>query len=229
MPDNVTFEDRPGYRRWRRWCLVGVALPLAALTISPRSGLAQGNPAFLLRQLQGRIASLTTTVQRQQQQISAMSQMRSTEQQQMQQLQRAVNAAAAAGDPLAQAIRSPNAQIMQGKLIAQLQARVHTPQGSGSAGSADTFVADLSGARLAGAVLPGSKLAKVNLKGADLSRADLTHAVLAGADLQGAKLQGANLTAADLANVNLTGALYDSQTRWPQGFVPAQHGALDVK
>jgi hypothetical protein len=37
------------------------------------------------------------------------------------------------------------------------------------------------------------------------------------------------LTAADLTGADLTDALYDGHTRWPTGFQPQQHAALEVK
>lgn len=69
-------------------------------------------------------------------------------------------------------------------------------------------------------------LAHGDLRGLDLSgvrwgAADLTHAALQGSNLEGADLRRASLEGADLR-----GALYDSQTRWPEGFNPEAHGAV---
>ena len=47
-------------------------------------------------------------------------------------------------------------------------------------------------------------------------------------DLRGADLTGADLTGADLQGVYLKRAVYDTETRWPVGFDPDAHGAIDV-
>ena len=206
----------------------GILVALSLLLLPLRSGLAQGNPAVLIRQMQARIAALTGMLQQQQQQMAATVQRQNIEQKRLERLRAAVNAAAVAGDPAALAVRSSSAETEVDKLTAQFEARARPGQGGASPDGADRSAADLSGARLPGAVLRGARLAKVNLKGADLTRADLTHAVLTGANLRGAKLQGANLTAADLTNADLTDDLYDDHSRWSTGFDPAQHGALLV-
>ena len=78
--------------------MLGILGVLALFLLSLRSGLAQGNPAVLIRQMQARMASLTVTIQQQQQQISAFNTERASMQQRLQRLRQAVNAAAAAGD-----------------------------------------------------------------------------------------------------------------------------------
>ncbi|MCO4763913.1 MAG: pentapeptide repeat-containing protein [Myxococcales bacterium] len=85
-------------------------------------------------------------------------------------------------------------------------------------------------AKLAGRVLRRAQLAGMDLRGVDLRRADLRRARLLGVQLQGADLRGALLHGADLRQARLNGAKlqgarYDSATRWPAGFVPADHGA----
>jgi hypothetical protein len=77
------------------------------------------------------------------------------------------------------------------------------------------------GPQLRGAKLRRAVLVHATLRGADLRGADLI-----GADLRGADLSGADLTGARLADANLTGACYNSHTRWPAGFDPRQHGAM---
>ena len=42
----------------------------------------------------------------------------------------------------------------------------------------------------------------------------------------GADLSGANLSAANLRRADLTGALYDNGTVWPEGFDPEAAGAV---
>ena len=67
-------------------------------------------------------------------------------------------------------------------------------------------------------------LAKV-APGADLTGADLTFASLNSADLTGAHLNGADLRSADLRFINLlTGAFYNSLTKFPVGFDPIAAG-----
>ena len=86
-----------------------------------------------------------------------------------------------------------------------------------------------------------------SLRGVDLSGADLRDACLEGADLTGAKLVGADLRGvsavchvpgkqtclygADLSEARLAGAdlktaLYDMETRFPQGFDPQKAGMV---
>jgi hypothetical protein len=113
----------------------------------------------------------------------------------------------------------------------------------------DLRAAALAGADLAGADLEGAVLKRANLAGADLSRArmwdanlekaNLHTAHLVDADLRAVSLEGADLTGADLTGAvlekegfvpaRLHGARYDARTRWPEGFDPAQHGAVLVR
>jgi uncharacterized protein YjbI with pentapeptide repeats len=202
-----------------------------------RTAQAQNSPAAAFQQMQARMASLSQMVQRLNAQLTSERQARLREQQQMgptaQHLQRlltAMHAAAAAGDPMAKAVRSSTAQAELEKLAAQFETRARSGRPGGAVGSADELApADLSGARLSGALLQGVKLPKANLKGVDLTNADLTNAVLTGANLQNAKLQGAVLTGAELTNSDLTQSLYDARTRWPDGFDPQAHRALEVR
>jgi pentapeptide repeat protein len=88
---------------------------------------------------------------------------------------------------------------------------------------------DLAGIRLADARLSAARLADAALAGTRLSNANLRSAVLTGADLSGADLRHADMSGADLRAANLTGArlsaaVADASTRWPDGFVPAEHG-----
>ena len=108
---------------------------------------------------------------------------------------------------------------------------------------------DLSEANLAGAVLTGADLREVQMAFADLSGSDmrnvnasgvvpydgLTVVVgmfgvnLRGADLRGADLSGvsvlaADLREADLRGADLRGAIYDAETRFPEGFDPRSRG-----
>jgi uncharacterized protein YjbI with pentapeptide repeats len=227
----VTMLRRLG-RRAAGWLVVG-ALGLLIL----RAAQAQGNPAAAFQQMQARIASLSQMVQRLNAQLTTERQTRLREQQQMgpttqrlQRLQTAVNAAAAAGDPMAKAVRSSSTQAGLEKLAAQFEARARPGRPGGVAGSADELAPpDLSGARLSGAQLHAVKLPRAILKGVDLTNADLTNAVLTGANLQNAKLQGAVLTGVDLTNADLTQALYDARTRWPDGYDPQAHRALEVR
>jgi hypothetical protein len=197
---------------------------------------AQGDPSAMVQQLQNRVSSLTRTVQRLNSQLSTERRLRTQQQQQIstatQRLQRAINSAAAAGDPTARAIRTGRIETELQKLAIQFEAvagqaraRRNVPESAAE----EIEPADLSGAKLSGAVLHAAKLVKANLQGADLRNADLTNAALPGANFHAAKLQGTILTGADLARAELKDALYDAQTRWPDGFDPEKSGALLVR
>ena len=80
--------------------------------------------------------------------------------------------------------------------------------------------ANLSQANLEGLDLKGVSLFQCNLRGANLKNAkgfsDIRRADLRDADLRGAYLLG--ISAFYSENVNLRGAKYDKNTRWPKGF-----------
>jgi hypothetical protein len=113
----------------------------------------------------------------------------------------------------------------QGAVLSELNLRgadFHEADLQGAILTRSTFLLTQSGlqanfakANLEGAKLLGAFLEDVNFWQANLRGADLTEANLAGADLSGADLTGANL-----ARATLTCALYDKQTRWPEGFDP---------
>lgn len=98
----------------------------------------------------------------------------------------------------------------------------------------------LARANLRGANLEGANLQGVNLTGAQYdSRTRWPHrfdyqncgavgpsANLTGSDLRGANLEGVNLWAAILNEAELTGAQYDNQTKWPDGFDYRNSGAI---
>ncbi len=94
---------------------------------------------------------------------------------------------------------------------------------------------NLAGARMHRIDLTEADLWHSNLSGADLTMANLNsahldHADLSGADLAGADLSHASLVQADLRGANLEGtalgsAHYDSTSRWPKDFDPAEAGA----
>ena len=125
--------------------------------------------------------------------------------------------------------------------------------GSANLSRANLFGADLTGATMGpGTNLTRTDLSNLNLSSVDgLSAADLTYAYttgtswpagfnpasnpnlyviasgvdLSGADLRLSDLRGKNLSGVvNLANADLSGALYDAQTRWPAGFDPAGRG-----
>ena len=105
--------------------------------------------------------------------------------------------------------------------------------------------ADLVGADLRGALLLGANLNSADLRGAKLAGANLLGASLRGADLRGADLRAARLLATGdpldqtsynspavramtaqtwnalaSSDADLSGAVYDNETRWPEGFSP---------
>jgi hypothetical protein len=104
--------------------------------------------------------------------------------------------------------------------------------------------AELDHQMLIRAPLAGADLMAASLRGVDLHSADLQGALLAGADLSGADLTGADLRNVMMGEVaigdilsgpvrisgtKLTGVRYDAHTHWPDGFNPAQHGAILVE
>lgn len=101
---------------------------------------------------------------------------------------------------------------------------------------ATLIVADFAGANLGRANLSSAMLGGAELKGVNLKNATLTGAFLgkttrlAGANLAGVKLDHAWIEGTDLSQVeNLeeaetTGARYEPETRFPDGFDPAERG-----
>ncbi|MBD2146556.1 pentapeptide repeat-containing protein [Sphaerospermopsis sp. FACHB-1194] len=69
---------------------------------------------------------------------------------------------------------------------------------------------DLKDANLAGACLDDANLTKANLENANFWRVDLRKAYLTGANLKGA----------DLTKADLIGAIYNDETKFPEGFNP---------
>jgi uncharacterized protein YjbI with pentapeptide repeats len=211
------------------WKQAAAGLSLLGLLLPARPGAAQGNPVAVIRQLQARLEAVTQQQRQQMQLLQRLNAEHAATTQRMQRFQSALNAAAAAGDPTAGALRSSTPEAALDKLTTQFSARGRKPTPGAATSTPEITPADLTNAQLLGATLRGAKLARGVLKGADLTKADLRSVVLTGANLQGAKLQGANLTGADLTGADLTNALYDAATRWPVGFDPQKHGALLVQ
>jgi uncharacterized protein YjbI with pentapeptide repeats len=98
--------------------------------------------------------------------------------------------------------------------------------------STDLRDAALSGTRFDGANLRGANLGSADMEAVFLPNADLRGATLSGSDMNSARLTGADLRGADLRRTtdlgtgDLTGARYNAQTRWPQGFNPVKAGAV---
>jgi uncharacterized protein YjbI with pentapeptide repeats len=91
---------------------------------------------------------------------------------------------------------------------------------------ADLSEVDLSEAFMYDAVLTGASLRKSLLPGAQLNGANLRGTDFTGAILRGSDLPGANLLRKhipewfNLPEVELSGAVYDENTTWPEGFTP---------
>jgi uncharacterized protein YjbI with pentapeptide repeats len=88
---------------------------------------------------------------------------------------------------------------------------------------------DLSGVVLAGMDLSSARFSHAQLKDANLHGINARGAVFRGADLRDANLRSAILADADLRDAQLdgamlSGAIANSKTRWPDGFVSANHG-----
>ena len=79
--------------------------------------------------------------------------------------------------------------------------------------------AHLDGAQLFRAHLEGANLLDAHLEGARLGEAHLSGAILCRAHLQGAYLR----TAHGLGQADLSGAVWDTTTTWPDGFQPESH------
>jgi pentapeptide repeat protein len=77
--------------------------------------------------------------------------------------------------------------------------------------------------------LRGVRLSGVDLSCANLRGADLRDSYLHQVNLSNASLRGANLEGAQLTQIGLAGALFDSKTRWPEGFDRWSHGAVAVE
>jgi len=80
---------------------------------------------------------------------------------------------------------------------------------------------DLSFAKLCDANLSGTNLSYADLSGTDFQGADLRRA-----SLRGTKLEMANLEGADMRYCDVYDAVYDSETRWPDGFNYRDAGAI---
>jgi uncharacterized protein YjbI with pentapeptide repeats len=77
-----------------------------------------------------------------------------------------------------------------------------------------------SGADLRQADLTWAMLRKGHFRAADLREATIVEADLRDADLREADLRGADLTGSVLEGADLAGAVWDENTRWPDGFAP---------
>lgn len=88
---------------------------------------------------------------------------------------------------------------------------------------------DLSSTYLRGISVPNAILTSVLLEHADLGGAilrgaDMRNTDLRGADLREADLRGVNLDGAQLSNARMSGARADTETKWPTGYIPTDHG-----
>lgn len=84
--------------------------------------------------------------------------------------------------------------------------------------------ANLIEAKLSGANLSRANLSQANLSGANLSRANLSKTYLSQANFNRSNLSGTNLSGAYLAGVNLSEAIADSDTKFPDGFDAVRAG-----
>ncbi|GHU71762.1 hypothetical protein FACS189413_13910 [Bacteroidia bacterium] len=81
----------------------------------------------------------------------------------------------------------------------------------------------LKNAKFFGAKLEGANFQEANLEGAGFKDANLKGAMFFEAHLEGADLR------ADLGGANLEGAIYNKETRFPEGFKPEEHGMKKTK
>ncbi len=88
--------------------------------------------------------------------------------------------------------------------------------------------ADLSGANFRESILVESRFRGADLAGANFTDAKLAGADLANANLHGADLRNADLTATNVKGANFTGAKYNRNTFFPNGFIPERHQMILV-
>jgi len=88
--------------------------------------------------------------------------------------------------------------------------------------------ANLQGCNLKSANLNGADLTEVNLWEADLRDADLRNTRMINTDLQKSRLEGADLRNATIVDCNVQ-ATYSLTTLWPEGFDPAEAGAVLIE
>lgn len=81
-------------------------------------------------------------------------------------------------------------------------------------------------AKFCGADLHKANFKHAVLESADLTNADLRDASFVGVNLENANFCGADLTGAVLSGSFYTGARYNSRTRFPGDFDPAQAGMI---
>lgn len=93
--------------------------------------------------------------------------------------------------------------------------------------------ADFRGSRFTETNFINAHLDGANFAGATLDRCCLIFAMMAATDLRGTDLSTCDFTGAPLGappdtetHIDLRGALYNDQTRWPQGFEPSSFGML---
>jgi hypothetical protein len=98
-----------------------------------------------------------------------------------------------------------------------------------SLSDANLKAADLRGADLSSTILVGADLSGSDLSGAKLNNPNLNGANLSGANLSDANLEKANLFESSLEKANLNGAIYNKNTKWPDGFNPKAAGARLVQ
>lgn len=90
-------------------------------------------------------------------------------------------------------------------------------------------VLDLRRAGFVDAYFPDRAWRIVNVNGGVFYGVDFGNSDLRGADARAADLRGADLSRTVLVGADFTGTTYDRNTRWPDGFDPAAHGARRVE
>jgi hypothetical protein len=85
---------------------------------------------------------------------------------------------------------------------------------------------NLNRSQIPRALLTDAILSGVNLSNASLHAAIMRNADLTDADLRNSDLKQADLRGADLLGARMSGAVADSKTRWPDNFIPRDHGIL---
>ena len=94
---------------------------------------------------------------------------------------------------------------------------------------ADIGGVDLRNSNLEKAKLTGIKIQGTNFDGANLKNADFSGAYLENARFQNTNVSGADFTGVTFVSTNFTGATYDDDTIWPDGFNISDHGLVKAK
>ncbi|HFV0823575.1 TPA: pentapeptide repeat-containing protein [Escherichia coli] len=84
----------------------------------------------------------------------------------------------------------------------------------------------LNNSDFTGSDFSNSRSIGANFEGAILTNSTFCNADVKDSNFSGADLCGANLLCDRYGDINITGALFDKNTSWLEGFDPIAHGAI---